>query len=392
MIRSHTRRLALLLLLVALTLPGPWAIKEAEAAYAVIDLGTLGGSTTAPGHMTVATGLNHQRQVVGYSYTPDGHPNAFIWSPADGMRSLGTLGGTSSWASAINEHGVVVGSAHDAEGTKRAFLWAPDTGMIDLGVLGHVNSHATDLNDSGTVVGYSFDDPSHPDQQTAFVWTASAGMQALGFATSRSSRARGINDGGQIAGDHHVTTPGPFGGDGLIGFVVDDGGVVQTVGSLAGYHYTSVWDINEQGQVVGGSFTDDQPSEQHAFLWSAEAGITDLGTLGGMYGYAQALNNHGQVVGESQNAEGHYRAFLWQQDTGMQYLCTVVDCAAAGWHGFAVAADINDHGDIVGFGATLAGERRAYLLQAVPLPASLWLLGPALLALAWSGRRSARAD
>jgi probable HAF family extracellular repeat protein len=48
---------------------------------------------------------------------------------------------------------------------------------------------------------------------------------------------------------------------------------------------------------------------------SAEFPITDLGTLGGTYSSANAINNVGQVTGTSTNAHGEYRAFLWRKGT-----------------------------------------------------------------------------
>jgi probable HAF family extracellular repeat protein len=78
---------------------------------------------------------------------------------------------------------------------------------------------------------------------------------------------------------------------------------VIDLGSLGGVDsYTHASDINAAGQVVGWS-------NSHAFLW--QNGImTGLGTLGGSYGYAYAINDLGQVVGEASAADGIDHAFL----------------------------------------------------------------------------------
>jgi probable HAF family extracellular repeat protein len=39
--------------------------------------------------------------------------------------------------------------------------------------------------------------------------------------------------------------------------------------------------------------------------------MRDLGTLGGAYSSAAAINDHGQIVGESLTADGAYHAALW---------------------------------------------------------------------------------
>jgi probable HAF family extracellular repeat protein len=103
--------------------------------------------------------------------------------------------------------------------------------------------------------------------------------------------------------------------------------------------------VNDSGQVVGESLT--EKLETHAFSWTPAAGIVDLGTLGGTVSRAAAVNNRGQVVGFSTtagDAAGH--AFSWTADGGMESLPELADGLDGGQ-----ANAINESGQIVGSSA-----------------------------------------
>ncbi len=86
--------------------------------------------------------------------------------------------------------------------------------------------------------------------------------------------------------------------------------------------------------------------ENHALLWQ-NGTVTDLGNLGGTGAnagnHACAINNHGQVVGHSELPhDTTFHGFLWTVETGMRDLGTLP-------RDFASAANgINDGGDVVG--------------------------------------------
>ena len=126
--------------------------------------------------------------------------------------------------------------------------------------------------------------------------------------------------------------------------------------TLTGGDSSNAWDINDRGQVVGGST--DASGGYRAVLWDHHSTVIDLGTLpGGRDSVATAINNAGQVVGLSAVVTPggvDYHAFLWQDGT-MTDLGTPADARAS------YAWDINERGDIVGAIITWNNEWRAAL-------------------------------
>src|SRR5271169_6823895 len=90
--------------------------------------------------------INFFGHVVGGSITAGcdfSEFHAFLWTKANGMEDLGTLGSPFSEATAINSFGQVVGiSAIDNFTAYHAFLWTKTDGMQDLGTLGGCFSSA----------------------------------------------------------------------------------------------------------------------------------------------------------------------------------------------------------------------------------------------------------
>jgi probable HAF family extracellular repeat protein len=108
--------------------------------------------------------------------------------------------------------------------------------------------------------------------------------------------------------------------------------------------------MNASGQVIGFSMIAD--GSRHAFSWTRDGGIVDLGTLGGTQSNATAVNDAGAVVGSAWIAGDTYvRAFAWTKAGGM------VELPSLG--GNSGALSINAQGQIAGAAVDLFGVAHA---------------------------------
>jgi|GEM_PF-2380129 len=206
---------------------------------------------------------------------------------------------------------------------------------------------------------------------------ASGKMRDLGTLGGLTSTAFGINDADQVVGISD-TTPGLGKGHGLEGshaFLWTPGGTdgvkgnpqMKDLGTLGG-PLSQANDVNNAGQVVGLSFNAE--GVEHAVLWNPGSGgemlMMDLGTLGGENSEAISTNEQGQVVGFSETGDGGIHAFLWTPGgtdgvTGnpqMKDLGTLEDFSS-------LASGINESGQISGIVAHLDANGEPTEIHAV---------------------------
>jgi probable HAF family extracellular repeat protein len=231
------------------------------------------------------------------------------------ITDLGTFGGTLSFGHGVNNQGEAVGSAYlDCNCQARTFLWGN-------GVLHQLDSvGAVKINNQGQVIGLGFD--GHP-----FRWSRQEGMIDLGFA----GQANGINNKGEVVGQI----------SGLSHAFLWSNGTTLDLGSFGGGHISTAGGINNETQVVGQATP--AVGAPHAFLWTADRGMTDLGSLDGDPGStsgAEAINDAGQIVGASYSSVLHTTHAAYFSRNG------VVDLGTIG--AFAIAHAVNNLGQIVG--------------------------------------------
>ena len=224
--------------------------------------------------------------------------------------------------------------------------------VTDLGVVaGMDTSEPAAINLQGHVTGTM----SGEKGKCAFLYRDGV-MQDLG---GLNSRGFGINASGLVVGDSSFE--GPYG---LVGHaVVFKRGTITDLGVLKGGVYSRSNGVNAFEQVVGFSGPKPDADNSRAFVWSAFTGMLDMGTLGGAYAQAHAINDAGFVTGTAQTADGLIgatHAFLYQvPQQGERYEKPMVDLQTLGGvssYGLAV----NAYNHVVGYSEVSLTDNRIH--------------------------------
>jgi probable HAF family extracellular repeat protein len=315
--------------------------------YTLTDLGSLGGGDTQ------AFDLNDSAQVVGYSRTSSLQSRAFLWddgqmanlgvvnaddfqSAATDVNGFGHAVGTStlkngfaraalfrngaaisltpelppyegtSFASAINDNGHIVGAIDDDDSfAYEGILFANGT-RTNLGGLGGGSTRPADINNTGQIVGTS---STSAGVGHAFLWENGV-MADLGVLEGdQDSGASAINADGVIVG-----TSGRLDMDSAVIYTpfIYENGAMRAIVVQSSEAYAT--DINDAGVVVGIMRTSGTSSPYHAWIY-VDGVVTNLNSLipsgSGLHlAYANAINNHGEIVGLAYDAQGRAHGFV----------------------------------------------------------------------------------
>lgn len=351
--------------------------------YHVIQMPTLGGDATAfPDATNNIAVINRRGELTTASETSHHDPNApfYWWNPTGNiahavvwlngsMTDLGALPGTNnSIGDWISDNGIVAGYSENGSIDPSvpdlpeisAVIWRNDQ-IVDLGTLpgGGYQSATISVNNRGQATGVATNlvpDPNsllqynltlwdipYSYQLRAFFWDEKTGMRDLGtLGTGTNAEAVRINNYGEIIGNSYISSaPGACNNQETGAFLWDRIHGMKNLGSFGG-SCTLANDINDRGQVVGGSLVSGDRYER-AYLWQKDS-FRDLGgSLGGQNTGALAINQNGISVGFAYHRdENTYHATLWIRPEEM------IDLGSVGDDPCSFAQGINEAGQVVG--------------------------------------------
>lgn len=281
-----------------------------------------------------AVGINNNGVVIGSGsgqYTTD---LLCVWLPG---QTIGTphyfWGYNRTSPEGINDNGDVVGYGPDDDGKPHGFVNSTDLG------LGNTN----DINNKGQVVGWTFDSLYlYKDGVFDFLPTSYWGSEALS-----------INDSGVAVGYWYTDCAS----DCYEEVCIFRGDTITLLGTLGGI-YAEGTDINNRGQIAGWSCLDFDCTAYRGFVWD-NGNWTTIPTLGGAGSNAEAINDHGVVVGQAYTSGNVQTAIIFDTINGLRDLNTLIP-PGSGWQ-LLTATGINNRGQIVGVGKH-GGLTRAFLL------------------------------
>jgi probable HAF family extracellular repeat protein len=360
--RSYSSILVSTLLALAVPLSGAAAQKHHH--YKLIDIGTFGGPQSYFNNLHLGDRFGFVTAFYGFAQVSNG-PQVLV-----GFADTATPEPYSA-----NPLFCYVPDCFIAH----AYKWH-DGVKTDLGVLpGGASSAAFWINSSGVIAGNSQNGQTDPlvtglPELRAVIWKHGQ-IEDLGTLGGSSSFTQAINNRGQVTGValNGVADPFSFYYQFLIclpslslppqfqvcpanatqtrAFIWDAENGMEDIGTLGGPDAGGFL-INNRGQVAGFSYTDSIPADPntgfptlHPFLWERGKGMKDLGTLGGVTaGAVNGLNERGEVVGSSDlPGDQQIHPFLWD---GKKLIDLIAPPFAGGANG--EAAWINDAGEVVG--------------------------------------------
>lgn len=346
-------RLGLLMLMLGFVPATPHALAGDEGA----SFQGLGNPTDEQSEVSAVSGdglvvVGRKGSAPDFRFGDNGR--AFKWTSSDGFVDLGTLGGYST-AKGVSDDGSVVagyGTSFRSSPGVEGWRWTEESGMVGLGSFGdddpdppaqaRFHSQAFGVSGNGAVVVGESTDPS---LENAFRWTEQDGFLNLGTLTGGGfSSATAISlDGRVIVGctsDNDSPNLNAF-------RWTEDGGMVGLErlpgGSDVNNRASEATDVSDDGAVVVGEAG--SSTGLHAFRWTEQGGTVALGEPSdeAFNSFATGVSGDGAIVvggaferSDDPSESNAPIAVIWTANGGAQSLQELLEnefgLDLTGWH------------------------------------------------------------
>lgn len=378
------------------------AFALAVTAWALMCQGAVAANTSyevsyVP-NITVPMGINNVGAVLGYN--GDSSRSVWLWSPQQGVSRVT---GIDIGGMGLNDQGTIVGEMPGYVGDRyvavprRVGADGTVTTLTNYNdIVPYTGNAAEAINNRGQVGGTLYQGISQGWQ--AVRWEADGSVTNLNLqdAGFYSSYGYDINEHGTVVG---------YGLKQAVGEVafVADGNSVRDIGGLpAPYGNPTNWTIasaiNNAGQVVGESgYSGEYATITDAFIWDADGGMRSLGVRDLVRNYlsssARDINDAGVVVGSYSVLDAVGGGFMWTPDGGVVDLNTLLSVQQQATTKIRAGISVNDRGQILSAADEFDGTNwvtRTLVLTPVPEPSTLATLSLGLVGLALMGRGRAK--
>ena len=244
-----------------------------------------------------ATDINAAGHIVGhglFATNPSNARSSFIWTPRKGAIDLRVPG--NAWAVKMNDKDMVVGETETGPGNVVAFVWTPKDGPRLLGTPDVDQSTARDVNKHGQVVGQS--------NSRAFVWSRGVGLVDL------NTRLKDAPDGFELEEAHAISD------NGSIVASTPTGALVLLVPGACSKAPPVIGTIKTVGAArpdalltFTAGFRDSDLRDAHSASWSWGDGNTDAGNVASVQGRGVVSGQH------AYRAPGVYKVRLTVSDS-----------------------------------------------------------------------------
>jgi probable HAF family extracellular repeat protein len=279
----------------AISSAGPWAAAEAQTA----------SSAAASDRTETSLRKNkNDRGITAHGFVRDSN-GVFTTVDVPGATTFTLVLGT-------NEAGKSVGAYVDRKGQLRGFLRDSRGRVTRIDFPGARATATWKINATGQMVGAYAETPGTPflDLEHGFLLDLNRhAFTRIDVPGAVRTQAHAINNRGQIVGEY-LDRAGKY-----HGFLLDSG-VFTTIDAPGGTS-TKAFDIDDSGRIVGASLNasilanvGNTDSPVRGFLRDAKGAFTSIEAPGMTQTQAFGINNAGQIVGITQDAQAELHGFL----------------------------------------------------------------------------------